>query len=136
MRFRISAAFVLAVVGAISAGCGGIVDPSQNRVETFAGTVQPGGFRQHSFTASKTGELSVKLVTLTPASIPFIGIQWVQGANDQTCNGGLLQNPNQFATANSTAIVGQILSGPYCIIVFDSIGLIQPANYSITVSHP
>ena len=62
-------------------------------------------------------------------------MQWVQGNNDQTCNTNLLQ-VNQFATANTTAISGQIVSGPYCIIVYDSIGLSQPANYTGTISHP
>ena len=135
MRFRISAAFVLALAGAISISCGGIVDPSQNQVEPFSGTVQPGNARAHWFSTSKTGEIQVKLLTLTPAAVPYIGVQWVQGASDQTCNGGILQS-NGFVTANSTAISGRILSGAYCILLFDSIGLTQPFNYSITVSHP
>ena len=42
----------------------------------------------------------------------------------------------KFATANTTAISGQIISGNYCVIMYDSVGLTQPANYSITVSHP
>jgi hypothetical protein len=73
-------------------------------------------------------------VTLTPASQPVIGLQWVQG-DGTSCNGGLLQ-VNQFATAGATAISGQIVSGSYCIIVYDSVGLTLPSNYSITVSHP
>jgi hypothetical protein len=135
MRLRVAAAFVLALAGAISTSCGGIVDPSQNQVEPFAGTVQPASARAHWFTTSKTGELQVKLLTLTPASVPYIGVQWVQGGSDQTCGGGLLQ-VNQFASANTTAISGQIISGNYCVIVYDSIGLTQAVNYSITVSHP
>ena len=135
MRFRISAAFVLALAGAISTSCGGIVDPSQNRVESFSGTVQPGNARAHWFSTSKTGELAIKVLTLTPASSSVIGVQWVQGASDQTCNGGVLQ-VNQFATANITAISGQIITGNYCVIMYDSIGLTQPTTYSITVSHP
>ena len=134
MPFRVSAALVLALAGAISVSCGGIVDPSQNQVETFAGTVQPAGARAHAFKASKTGELAIKVVSLTPASTPVIGMQWVQG-DGTNCNGGLLQ-VNQFATANITAISGQIISGNYCVVMYDSIGLTQPANYSITVSHP
>jgi len=134
MSFRLSAAFLLALAGAVSFGCGGITDPSQNTVESFSGTVQPGSARAHWF-SSKSGEIQVKVGALTPASQPVIGVQWVQGGNDQTCNGGLLQ-VNQFATANSTAIAGQITSGPYCIIMYDSVGLAQPENYSITVSHP
>lgn len=134
MPFRCSAAFLLALAGALSISCGGIVDPSQNQVQPFAGTVQPGSARAHAFTASKTGEIAVKVVTLTPASQPVIGLQWVQG-DGTNCNGGFLQ-VNQFATAGTTAISGQIISGSYCVIVYDSVGLTQPSNYSITVSHP
>jgi hypothetical protein len=135
MPFRISAAFLLALAGALSISCGGIVDPSQNTVDPMSGTIQPGSARAQWFSAPKTGEIAVKILTLTPASVPFIGVQWVQGGNDQTCNGGLVQ-VNQFATANTTAISGQIVSGPYCIIVYDSVGLTQPANYTGTISHP
>jgi acetaldehyde dehydrogenase (acetylating) len=135
MSFRFCAAGVLALAGLFSLSCGGIVDPSQNTVEAISGTVQPGSARAHWFSAPKTGEIAVKLLTLTPASIGFIGVEWVQGANDQTCNGNPLQ-VNQFATPNSTAISGQIVSGPYCIIIFDSVGLTQPATYTGSISHP
>ena len=134
MAVRLSGAFLLACAGALSISCGGIVDPSQNTVEPFSGTVQPGQARSHPF-SSRSGEIQVKILTLTPASQPVIGVQWVQAAGDQSCTGGLLQ-VNQFATANSTAISGQINSGNYCIIMYDSVGLTQPENYSITVSHP
>jgi hypothetical protein len=43
---------------------------------------------------------------------------------------------NQFATANSTVVSGQIQSGAYCVILYDSIGLAQAASYTLTVSHP
>jgi hypothetical protein len=135
MRLRPSAALVLALAGILTVSCGGIVDPSQNQTETFAGTVQPGSARAHWFSTSKSGELAVKILSITPASSPVLGVQWVQGGNDQTCNGGFLQ-VNQFAVANTTAISGQIVSGAYCIIMYDSVGLTQPTNYSITVSHP
>jgi len=134
MPFRVFAACVLALAGALTISCGGIVDPSQNQVEPFAGTVQPGSARAHPFSASKTGEIAVKIVTLTPASQPVIGLQWVQ-SDGTNCNGGQLQ-VNPFATVSTTAISGQIVSGSYCIIVYDSVGLAQPSNYSITVSHP
>jgi hypothetical protein len=134
MPFRVSAACVLALAGALTISCGGIVDPSQNQVEPFAGTVQPGSAHAHTFSSSKTGEIAVKIVTLTPASQPVIGLQWVQG-DGTNCTGGQLQ-VNPFATVSTTAISGQIVSGSYCIIVYDSVGLAQPSNYSITVSHP
>jgi hypothetical protein len=135
MPFRVSAAFVLGVAGAISISCGGIVDPSKNPVEPFSGTVQPGGFSTHKFSASKTGEIAIKVLTLSPVSSAFIGVQWVQASSDGNCNGGLLQD-NRFATANLTAVSGQIISGNYCVVMYDPIGYTQPENYSITVSHP
>ena len=135
MRLRFAAVLILALAGALSISCGGIVDPSQNRVEgPFTGSLPPGGNIAYMFSASSTGELQVKLVTLTPAAVPVIGVEWVQQANG-SCNGNLLQN-NQFATPNSTVITGQIPSGSYCIILYDSIGQSVPANYSFTISHP
>ena len=59
MRLRLSAALALALAGAISISCGGIVDPSQNQVESFSGTVPVGGNVQHKFSASKTGVLQI-----------------------------------------------------------------------------
>lgn len=134
MPLRTAAVFLLALAGALSISCGGIVDPSQNKTDTFAGTVQPGSARAHVFSSAKTGEIAIKILTLTPASQPVIGLQWVQG-DGTNCNGGLLQ-VNQFATAGTTAISGQIISGQYCVIVYDSVGLSLPANYTLTVSHP
>src|SRR3954453_1519408 len=116
MPFRVSAACVLALAGALTISCGGIVDPSQNQVEPFAGTVQPGSARAHTFSSSKSGEIAVKVVSLTPASQPVIGLQWVRG-DGSSFNGGL-REVNQFAAAGVTAIPGQIVSGSYCIIVY------------------
>lgn len=135
MHVRFSAACLLALAGAISTSCGGIVDPSQNTVEPFSGTVQPRSFSEHKFSASKTGEIAIRVVTLTPISSAFIGVQWVQRSSDGNCNGSLLQN-NAFATANLTAISGQIISGSYCVVMYDPVGYAQPENYAITVSHP
>jgi hypothetical protein len=133
MRFRVSAAFLLALAGAISISCGGIVDPSQNQVDTFTGTVPPGSGSVQHFSSAKSGEITVKVVTLTPAAVPVIYVQWV-GNGDGSCNGGLFQAG--LGTANTTAISGQIVSGAYCIALTDYIGQTVTANYTITVSHP
>ena len=135
MRSRLTAVLPLAFVAFICISCGGLVDPSQNQTDTISGTLQPGSARAHPFKASATGELTVKLGNLSPASQPYIGVQWVQAAGDGTCNGGIMQ-ANQFAPANTTAITAQIVSGNYCIIVYDSVGLTQPENYTGTISHP
>jgi hypothetical protein len=133
MRFRVSAAFLLALAGAISISCGGIVDPSQNQVDTFSGTVPPGGGSVQHFSAAKTGEITVKIVSLTPAAVPVVYVQWV-GNGDGSCNGGLFQAG--LGTANTTAISGQIVSGAYCIALTDYIGQTVTASYTMTVSHP
>ena len=135
MKFRLSAAFVLALAGAVSISCGGIVDPSQNQVEPFSGTVAPGpsGASLIKFSSPKTGEITVKMLTITPASVSALGIQWI-GAGDGNCNGQLWQAT--VAVANTTAISGQILSGSYCLVLYDYVGQTVTANYSLTVSHP
>ena len=57
MRARVSGAVALAVAGMLTVSCGGIIDPSQNTVETFTGTVGvQGSFGPIKFSASKTGE--------------------------------------------------------------------------------
>jgi len=133
MRSRVSAALVLALAGAITISCGGIVDPSQNTVEPFSGTVVPGGVSLVKFNAGKTGEIQVKMGTITPAAVQALGIQWV-GSGDGSCNGQLWQST--IATSNATAISTQIQSGSYCLIVYDYLGQTVAANYSLTVSHP
>jgi hypothetical protein len=135
MRFRFSAACALAVAGALSLSCGGIVDPSKNTVEPFSGTVPVGSSTAHQFSASKTGEIAIKVVTLSPVSSAVIGVAWVQATSDGSCTPNILQN-NGFATAGLTAISGQIISGKYCVVMYDVGVFTQPENYSITVSHP
>ena len=133
MRSRVTAALVLALAGAVSISCGGIVDPSQNTVEPFSGTVVPGGFSLVKFNAAKTGEIQVKMLTITPAAVQALAMQWV-GSGDGSCNGQLWQQA--IATSNATAISTQIQSGSYCLIVSEYVPLAVTANYSLTVSHP
>src|SRR5712691_4806742 len=139
MRARFSAAVALAAAGVLSISCGGIVDPSKNQVETFSGTIIPGtgAVTYHPFSSSKTGEISVKFTALAPASSIFVGVAWVQDGSGGSCtnNLGLIQSPNNFAQLNLPAISGQIISGKYCIGVFESAAspLSAPENYTVTV---
>src|SRR5712692_4846878 len=100
MQLRFSAALVLAAA-LLGAGCGGIVDPSQNTVETFSGTIAVGGQgTAHGFSASKTGEISVKVTALTPSSSnTFVGVIWTGRSSTGTCTGqlGSLFGQNNFA---------------------------------------
>ena len=133
MRSRVTAALVLALAGAVSISCGGIVDPSQNTVEPFSGTVVPGGVSLVKFSSPKTGEIQVKMLTITPAAVQALALTWV-GSGDGSCNGQLWQQA--IATSNATAISTQIQSGSYCLIVSEYLPLTVTANYSLTVSHP
>ena len=133
MRPRLTALLTLAFVGLICISCGGIVDPSQNQVEPFSGSVAPGGGSINRFTASKTGEIQVKMLTITPAAVSALLVQWV-GAGDGSCNGQLWQSG--VATQNATVVSNQIQSGNYCILVSEYIAQTVTANYSLTVSHP
>jgi hypothetical protein len=132
MRSRVTAALVLALAGAVSISCGGIVDPSQNTVSPFSGTVVPGGTSVVKFSSPKTGEIQVKMLTITPAAVQALALTWVAG--DGSCNGQLWQQT--IATSNATAISTQIQSGSYCLILSEYIPLTVAANYSLTVSHP
>lgn len=136
MRARFAAA--IAVAGLITIGCGGIVDPSQNQVETFSGTIAAGGGGQsaNAFTAAKGGELTVKITALSPITQTYIGVAWIQAASDGSCNGGVLYSTN-FAQLNVPAISGaRIIAGKYCVVVYDIGTFTVPETYTVSVSHP
>jgi hypothetical protein len=136
---RSFAAAAVAVAGLIAASCGGIIDPSKNQVETFNGTLTIGGRFAHPFSASKTGEISVKITALAPISNTYVGLIWSQALSDGSCSadtiGGVYQQ-NAFSQVGLPAISGQIVQGKYCLIVYDSITLTQAETYTVTVSHP
>jgi hypothetical protein len=135
MSSRFRAALVLAVAGALSVSCGGIIDPSQNQMETFPGTIAVAGAGPvHPFSVSKTGEISVKITALSPSSSVPVGVLWAQGASGGACNINLLQNT--LAQINVPVISTQILSGNYCIQLYDAGYFTAAENYTLTVSHP
>ncbi len=134
MRLRFAAALVVA--GLITISCGGIVDPSQNTIQTFSGTFSNGAPSGQAFTAANGGELTVKLVALAPVSSTYVGIAWVYANSDGSCSNNSLFS-NQFSQLNVPAISGaQIVKGSYCIVVYDVVGSSTPENYTMTVSHP
>jgi hypothetical protein len=141
MQLRFSAAVMLAATVFV-AGCGGIVDPSQNQTETFTGTIAVGGQSlpgPHGFSASKTGEISVKVTQLTPSSSnTYVGVIWTGRASDGTCTGqlGRTFGQNNFAQVGLPAISTQILAGGYCLILYDVGSFSTTETYTVTVSHP
>ncbi len=139
MHFRLSAALLVGAAVTL-AGCGGIVDPSQNQVETFSGSIPVGGQGTPvGFSASKTGEIQVKITQLTPStSNTFVGVLWTGRNSNGTCEGslGAVFGQNNFAQAGLPAISTQILAGGYCLVLYDVGTFTTTENYTVTVSHP
>ena len=135
MAARFAGALALAVAGCLTISCGGIQSPSNNVVDTANGTLAPQGGTSHFFSVSKTGEYTVKLTALAPTSNALIGLALVAGNNDGSCTTSIYQQ-NNFSSLNVQALGGQILSGKYCVLVYD-VGTITTAQtYTIAVSHP
>lgn len=135
MFARFAGAVALAVAGCLTIGCGGITSPSNNTVDPFSGTLAPGGGVGHPFTASKTGEYTVKITALAPTANALIGLGLVAGTNEGTCTTSFFQS-NNFSSLNTQALGGQIISGKYCILVYDVGAITTPQTYTVTVSHP
>jgi hypothetical protein len=115
----------------LAGGCGGVVDPSKNKVEPFSDTLQPLGTMGHPFRVDKNGEINVKI---TAFSNPDAIVQLFYGmggcASLTPLNGGYLQ-------LNQVGIGGLVSPGDHCVVISDSLGALrQPATYTITVSHP
>ncbi len=128
----------LLVAAAICSSCGGVVDPSKNVTDTFNGTVPVQGQSiGHPFSTDKTGEYSVKVTSLVPASTSFVGVILAQGLSDGSCTGSLPTiQLNSFATVGTPALSGGIIPGRYCVFLFDIGAFTATQTYTITVSHP
>ena len=139
MTLRLSAALLVAAALGATA-CGGIETPSQNKVETFPGTIPVRGQGPaHGFSASRTGEIEVKITTLTPStSNTFVGVLWTGRNSNGTCENSLGQvfGQNNFAQVGLPAISTQILSGGYCLVLYDVGSFTTTESYTVTVSHP
>jgi len=137
MRSRFGAALCLAALVTVS--CGGVVDPSKNVTDTFMGTipVQGTAVPGHFFSIDKTGEFTVKVTSLQPNPTLFFGTLLAQGPNDGNCTGSLpILQQNSFSTLNTPALTGAIISGRYCVFLYDIGFFTVPQTYTVTISHP
>jgi hypothetical protein len=132
MRALLGAVAVTSVV--LTLGCGGITTPSENITDTFSGTLPTKDIRAHQFNVSKTGEFTVKLTAWTPNSGILVGIELTRGENDGSCT--TIFQQTLFASLNTQALGGPIVSGKYCVAIFDVGTMTAAQNYTITVSHP
>lgn len=133
MRFGLAAAAVAANL--VAAGCGGIVDPSQNQTETFSGTVNVAGISPvHTFNVSKSGEYFITITKLDPPLTPANAT--VQVVFGQAAGGSC--NPiqtNAFARLGQ-ALSGSIFAGSYCVVIVDVGFLTTTESYTLQVQHP
>src|SRR4051812_21134126 len=113
---RFAAALCLAA--GVSA-CGGIVDPSNNTVDTFSGTVQPASAGVnppvHTYSVAKTGELFVSITEVNQNNV-VIGI----ASGQQTASGCTALYVNNTAIRGQQALGGQIEKGTYCLTLYES----------------
>jgi hypothetical protein len=122
------------------AACGsGVVDPSQNKTETFSGTVNMGAGNVSTplitFNVSKTGEYTIKVTNMTP-TIP--SNQYFEVAYGQAVSGQCAGNfgANTLAVLGGIALSGSIVPGSYCVAVVDEGFFTANETFTLTVSHP
>ena len=89
--------------------------------------------------AGRTGEIEVKITALTPSSSnTLVGVLWTGRNSSGTCENslGAVFGQNNFAQVGLPAISTQILSGGYCLVLYDVGSFTTAVNYTVTVSHP
>jgi hypothetical protein len=131
-RRRVLSWGLFLLLAGVAGACKGVIDPSDNQIREFTGTLPVGGQKTHDFNVGRNGEFEVKITALTPNPDAFLGLAYGPIVNGQ-CSA---YPPNYFAQINRIALAGPITSGPYCLLVFDVGSLAQPANYTLRVSHP
>ena len=136
MRWRFAAA--LSAAALLTVSCGGVLDPSKNKTDTFSGTIPVQGTAPgHYFEAGSTGEYSIKITSLSPNTGLFFGTILAQAAGENNCVGNLpILQQNSFGTVNTQVLGGAIISGRYCVFLFDIGAFTVAQNYTMTVSHP
>jgi hypothetical protein len=133
-----TAASVLALVLATTAGCGDDTTPTTptepttpTATETFSGAVNRNGAVTHTFTVSRSGLLTATLTTLAPDSTLVVGISlgtW----NGTTC---------QIVLANDRATQGSVVTGNggsagnFCVRIYDVGNVAETVEYTVTVVH-
>ena len=125
-------ALVLVALAVVSAGCGGVSDPSSNTVESFSGSLSPGGLATHTFSAGKNGEVQLKLTAIAPNAASLIG--WFLGQPV----GSVCSPFTSISTAglNTAAVTYPVNRGTYCVQVLEPGTSTVTQTYTIQVSHP
>jgi len=104
--------------------------------ESFVGTLQPAGEAFYAFTMSKSGIVSLTLISVTGASIPAdilypIGIGQPFGTS---CSASVDVAATPGASPQFSA---NKVQGVYCVKISDTAGRLgAPANFVLNITHP
>jgi hypothetical protein len=130
VQIRAFAAFCLAAV--LASGCGGVIDPSQNQVDTPSGTIQPGGLVWHTFSVSRNGEFDIRITNLNNADAFLL---MAYGQDIGGCTGSTLGQA--YRQLNQAGFGGPISKGNYCVYLSDDrLTLRAESPYTLRISHP
>jgi hypothetical protein len=122
-------------VASLLSGCSGVIDPSKNQVENFAGVVPVGGVFTRGYSWDKNGEIEVALTSVNPT--PTNGpIAMYVGQPDSAGNCFQIGYGPTQAVVNRKVQFGLLNKGSYCLAVFDPGTLTVAANITGTFSHP
>jgi len=126
----------LAVAVLAMVSCGGVTDPSQNKTESFSGTLTPlaqGGQPVAFFFSSGNGEYSISVTSTNPATLNSqIGVGFGQSIGG-ACS-PISQNPG--AKVGQTGLAGAIQQGQWCAYAFDPGILTTATTFQMQVKHP
>jgi hypothetical protein len=138
MRRRSVRVLVLLTFLTGSVACGDDETPTEptqptrpTTTETFSGTLTVNGAVTHPFTATGSGQMTLRLTTLSPDSAARVGLS-LGTFTGTTC---------QIVLANDNASQGAIVvgnagaAGNFCARVYDVGQLGAPTEYTITVEH-
>jgi hypothetical protein len=130
VQIRILASLCFAAM--LAAGCGGVIDPSQNQVEDRTGTIAPGGLAIDQFSVSKNGEFEIRITNLNNADA-FLHMAY--GPDTGGCNGASLGDA--YRQLNQAGFGGSIQKGNYCVYLRDDLlALKAESPYTLRISHP
>jgi hypothetical protein len=130
VQIRILAALCLGAV--LTAGCGGVIDPSKNQVEDRTGTITPGGFVWQAFSVSKNGEFEIRITNLNNADA-FLHMAY--GPDQGGCTGA--SSGDAYRQLNQAGFGGTIQKGNWCAYLKDDLlALKTESPYTLRISHP
>lgn len=131
MRYRVTALVLCLGAALAGAACTEFVDPSDNVVTEFTGTLGPGEADEHGINITRNGEFTVRIRSIEPSEGAFLHV--LMGLVDQGLCALLYQ---AIGAHNELIMAGEMYEANYCIQVADPGVLTQTVTYVIELSHP